>query len=418
MSAVKCFESSFSPTAKAGYLCGKIGALFLALLIFGVVMEVAPSGVAAQAFAASDNDNGGGNGGGKPQKGDLYGDTVYLLRDADGLPILINGCIRPLGADARIIALNVDEGSVPDNVLEDDYDAVCADPELTATTRSRGLVDPLAEAEADDELEPCDPIEQCIDNVQEVELGRLSMLKSPEDVMDRQLEEVIKSFDSGGQITFDASGRPVVGGSAFDSPLTNLAMYREFKLFGAINEYDDGEFVRTVFDPQDYHVPPYDAEPFMMAAAFGLGAGDDKEGAGVDSEVVIRVNAILGIADNTVVLDSLDFHYQGRTLLYVDYGEFEYVRESTFPGNICYDVYTGTKYIRTSMSIVEAVFGYDPQSQDILPWAVYDNLGGFAQAADDARKVLVFVHDHNVIWVDPVFTVSPITEANCPPLEP
>ena len=389
----------------------------LALMLFPFMLN--------SAFAAQGgNGNGGNGGGGGPSNGDLYGDAVYLYRDDDGVPIILNGCIRPLGADGRVLALNVDldqdgDAQTPQAIEDDFYDAECdgGDDGLLLMTRTLGDFTAAAEAEDDDELEACDPIKNCTDYVVEAELGRLSLLRSPDRVLDRQYEEAVKALTTGGGFYLDEGGRFVTSGGTFDSPLINLALFREYLLFG---ELMDPATALTIFNPtawgetNDY---PYD---FVTAAAFALGAGDDKEGTGIDPEIVVRAVGILALAELTEALPTHKFEYEGRTEHFLDFSSFRYVREETFPGNICYDYLdeVTNSYIRVSMPIIEAVFGLplppDPDN-DEEPEA-FVNIEGFALAANDARRVLVFTHDNLALFADSVFETTEITLDNCPPL--
>lgn len=370
------------------------------------------------AFAAQGGNGNGGSGG--PSNGDLYGDAVYLYRDDDGVPITLNGCIRPLGADGRVLALNVDldqdgDAQTPQAIDTEDYDAECdgGDAGLLLMTKTLGDFTAAAEAEDDDELEACDPIKNCTDYVVEAELGRLSLLRSPDRVLDRQYEEAVKALTTGGSFYLDEGGRFVTSGGTFDSPLINLALFREYLLFGKLMDPAPATDL-LIFDPTEWALPngyPYD---FVTAAAFALGAGDDKEGTGIDPEIVVRAAGILALAELTVALPTHEFKYEGRTEHFLDFSSFTYVREDTFPGNICYDYLDGStnSYLRVSMPIIEAVFGLaDPDNGE-----AFVNIKGFALAANDARRVLVFTHDNLALFADSVFETTEITLDNCPPL--
>lgn len=398
-------KATFSPTI-----------LSLALAA-GILIGI---GVIPAAFAAQGgNGDGGGNGGSGPEKGDLYGDAVYLLRNADtGVPEVINGCIRPLAApDGGVLALNADYAT-NDYTPQTDSSTIdgwwdCEANEIEAASKSSS-VELAAEDEDDDELEACDPISNCADYVTEADLGRLSILKSPERVLDRQLEEAITKLNSG-EVSLDASGRPVVGGVTFDSPLLNLALYREFHLWGAIVEDPLGNNEEVIYEPND----------FILAAAFGFGGGDDKEDPGIDNEIAVRTAAIINLGGlihelfqngDAVLPDSYEFNYEGKTSYFVNYTGFTYSRSDTFPGNICFDhmVVDGEgnqSYERVSGPIIDIVFEGDP---DMNPVALA--LPGFSLAANDARRVLVFVHDNQVQFVDAVFEETEITLDNCPVL--
>jgi hypothetical protein len=397
----------------------KIPWSFSLSLISGLLLclMAVPTLLAAQ--GGNGNGGGGGNQGDGPDNGVIYGDAVYLLRDPDtGVPVTINGCIRPLwGPDGGVLAVNADfatDDYKPEVAPENIEGWSSCEPAVLASEEALIKQVILADDDADDELEACDVIANCMDYVTEADLGRLSILKSPDRVLDRQLEEAITKLESGGEIKLDASGRPVVGGVTFDSPLLNLALFREFHLWGAIvkNPLTDNEEV--VYEPAQYKHP----HDFILAAAFGLGAGDDKEDPGIDLEIAVRTAAIIDLGglihelgDEAVLPESYEFTYEGRTSYFANYSGFSYSRKSTFPGNVCYDFYVeaDSKWYRESGSIMEIVFG-DPED------VTADQLTGFALAANDARRVLVFAHDNQIVLIDSVFESTELTEQNCPPL--
>ena len=393
-------------------------------LISGFLLCFMAVTVLHAAQGGSGNGGGKGNGGDGPDNGVIYGDAVYLLRDPDsGVPELINGCIRPLwGPDGAILAINADIATAdytpeatPESIIAKYSEGYsdCEPQDLdSVNTADEQVV--LADDDADDELEACDVISRCLEYVTEADLGRLSILKSPERVLDRQLQEAIAKLESGGEIKLDASGRPVVGGVTFDSPLLNLALFREFHLWGAIVKKPLTDNEEVVFDPAQI-APEHN---FILAAAFGLAAGDDKEDPGIDSEITVRTEAILdlggliyALGDDAVLPDSYPFTYEGRTNYFVNYSLFSYSRKSTFPGNVCYDYYVSdeVKWYRESGPIMEIVFG---DANDVTA----DELTGFALAANDARRVLVFAHDNDIVFIDSVFEETELTQDNCPPL--
>mgnify|MGYP001545280262 FL=1 len=373
------------------------------------------------AYAAGDN--AGGNGGGgqnnKPMKGDLYGDVVYLLRDETGIPIVVNGCIRPLDAIGDVLALNADDinssGGIEDDPDPDLPEGVgynrCDDPRvLTFTHDSARALD--AEDEDEDELEACDPISNCSDYTVEVELGRLSILRSPPSVVDKALTDANNAILDADLVVLDWGGRVAPDFVSLDSPLVNLALMREFINLGYLDNYD----------PLNMGINGYAKE---IAAAFGLGAGDDKEGIGIDPEVTIRVMESSRIGEPYYMLpDGVVYWgepgqmdepiYMGFDVFFSkpDFGAtFSYSRAGTFQGNVMYDWYNSAvdDYDRTCESVISAVFGTEPDPTDPEP---VSGLEAFALAANDARRVLLFVHDLGGMlkYVDPVFEATPFSD--------
>ena len=366
---------------------------------------------------AAQGDNGGNGGGGKnnqPDKGDLYGDVVYLLRDEFGIPIVANGCVRPLdNPDGKLLALNADDPN-PDSGIQ----SVAAPEDYIDRYNDCGFTPPdlllkgnlnlnVAEAEDDTELEACDPISECVAFTHEVELGRLSVLRSPPSVVEKALNDANMAISGADTVGLDWGGRLYVDESSLDSPLVNLAMMREFLDKGFLAEFDPVLFaLEKLYSPDLYNA--------NMAAAFGLGAGDDKEGMGIDSEVVLRVHESLKLGLEYYLDQNGSLKWgtppQGSVYLYrgyhVDFGPvsvpdestFLYDRAATYPGNFMYDEPI-PPYPRFCESVMDAVFnGVDRQAS---------GLEGYALAANDARKVLLFVHDGMVFFADSVFEFTP-----------
>lgn len=276
-------------------------------------------------------------GGGKPAaagttKGDTYGDLYVILRDANGVPILNDaGFVQPLDAEGNLIPLDA-EGAATDESL----------------------------------LIP-------------VELGRLSVGKAPVKVLDRQYTDAIASLNSATSITTDEAGRLVVTNpdgtvSTIDSPLANLALYKTLlsqgylpgltatdAVLGALTYLKDGQL--TVAD-------------YKEAANLLAAASDKTLKVTVDS--VVDMNTILGITGTITGAD-------GKT--YVDFSNYTYDRAATYPGTVTVLVKNadGT-YSKQDVTIMEAVFNN----------TAYDGTGAtaFATAADDARAVILFVHDN------------------------
>jgi hypothetical protein len=412
---------------RSDYLCARL--LRSAVIITAALVIPFATGpmlnfdLGSTAYAAGDNSggNGGGNGGGdqnnKPMKGDLYGDVVYLLRDDMGIPIVVNGCIRPLDSDGLVLALNADDTNSSGGIEDDDdpilpegvgYNRCDDNPQVLTFTHdsAKALV---AEEEDEDELESCDPISNCSEYVVEVELGRLSILRSPPSVVDKALADANNAIDNADTVVLDWGGRIAPDFVSLDSPLVNLAMMREFINLGFLDAYH----------PADMEIDGYGKE---IAAAFGLGAGDDKEGTGIDPEVTVRVmessrigDAYYLLADGVVQwgepgqMDEPIYLGFDIFLSKPEFDAFSYSRSSTFPGNVMYDWYNSMidDYDRTCESVISAVFVNESDPGTVT------GLEAFALAANDARRVLLFVHDLGdtlLKYVDPAFEFTPFSD--------
>lgn len=384
--------------------------------------------------SSGSNNGAGGGAGSQPDKGDLYGDMVYVLRDADGVPVLYTGedsegkafsCLQPLAIgrfwhENAWVEWTAEDGQVlplvaeyPDPAGLDEttelYSFCVSDDTVDTTLRLRTrvhdrihLMNPLgvtygkAAAASDEDSEPdaCDVIPLCASNVREVELGRLSVVRSPDKVLDRQRDEAVRELlRSYPAVALDHGGRLVLEGATFDSPLINLALMREFLKRGMLGE--------AIWAPPETNLGFPDFYTPELAAAFGLGAGDDKLGSGLDAEVVIRTFhtlAIPALTEYLALVDTSSIYDPGGLLReYIDLSHFTYDREAVFPGAMCWDQLDGV-YTRQAATIINAVFngqGYTGTG-----------LAAFAQAAEDARTVMVYVHDGLIYYIDPVFQAN------------
>ena len=144
--------------------------------------------------------------------GDLYGDLWILTRDFDptdgggnGEPLLDdNGQIIPVGYN----------------------------PE-TGETFPIYLVEGT---EGDFEV----PAEM-LPYVQEVELERANIIRSPDTVLAEALTEALAKIETGTEITTDASGRIMVDGVLIDSPRENLALYNFVMQAGGATSWTEAQ---------------------------------------------------------------------------------------------------------------------------------------------------------------------------------
>lgn len=331
-------------------------------------------------------DEGGHGGGGL---GEILGDLNVLLRDANGVPILTpEGCQQPLDASGVPIPLDV---------------ATCA---------------VLAGYET---------------SLQGVEFSRLSVARAPEKVMARQLEDVLTNLGSAQSITMDPAGRLVYSNpdtsdrngdgnttelvsKAIDSPLQNLAIYLELMTKGALGS------------PAISLPMPFNGHGVLDTAAAALGAAADKGGK-IDVDLVVYMNQIMGLdlKDTKTQLPKICITItkevkgvvQPVEKCFLDYSSYKYERATTygslpFPASMpaespkagSFDYLTLYPDLKTlngnkplfhilSAPIVPTVF---PNSiGGGLPGFTDGNIGGFAQASDDARAVINFMHSHPVL---------------------
>jgi hypothetical protein len=332
---------------------------------------------------------GGGGGGGSKAPPD-YGDLYVLYRYPSGIPVLTaDSCVQPLAAEP--------------------FDGCIQKP---------GTTDP-----ADCLIIPVDPATCAVPldyaiYTQEADFGRINEARSPDAVFDTQLEEVMVNIATAGCLTLDPAGRPVYSSldtdgevpvvltSTVDSPLQNLAIYRQLMLEGSL---PGGVVLPGMEEPNGW----------MSTAAHALGAASDKAGK-VTIDVWAYLNDILGLTDMTgpAALERecimVKEEVMGKIVMvekcFLLVGDFAYTRSADYtslprppyiPAELPQEGYF--EYLKqTGVNIFQIVDG------PILNAVFADGAGGyveysesgaeaFAQMADDARAVIDFMH----IWAVP-----------------
>jgi len=295
------------------------------------------------------NGNGGNNGGGGDKKGDLYGDKYVLLRDVNGVPILTEeGYQQPVDAYGNPLPLD-EEGH-----LINEEDAI------------------------------------------EIELGRLNFVRSPEKTLERAFNEVLRFLVEADTIKTDAAGRLVINidgvDKTTDAPAENIALYRELVNNGSVQVALKGTVViedglEVMFDGD---IEP-DAADLLIAKSFLAGATDKTIPFSVDKimyyHAFLEVNGpieqdgieyIAFVDDPVRVISGLNFAYN-REAAYGD--KYTDILVETSPGS-------GT-YERRTINVYEVIFGS-------VPYAENGGVDVYTQAAEDARKVVEFIHQYEV----------------------
>jgi hypothetical protein len=327
------------------------------------------------------NGGGGGTGGGgtPPDLGDLF----VLYRGVDGVPILTaDSCQQPLAAPGV---------SLP---------AIGTIPACVPSSPTQSCVIPVDGA-------TCAIVPGYESYAQEVDFGRTSVIRSPASVLETQLNDVVVNLATAACVSLDPAGRlvastvanDVVTSNEVDSPLQNLAIYQQLMRTGYL-----GSATAPLQLPGGVAV----------TAARSLGAATDKLGK-VTVDMVAYVNQILGLTDETVatflpkkcitVKEEVRGVVQLVRKCFLDYGAFMYGRASNF------DALPSPAYIPAGaplpgwfeyLAVVDPTVPTFTIGRDLITLAVPElalnqgltgaNIGGFAQAADDARAVIEFMH--------------------------
>lgn len=278
-------------------------------------------------------------GGGKPDTdfGSLYGDLYVILRDENGEPILKeivteDGTIyvpQPIDAEGNLIELD-DEGHPVDESL-----------------------------------------------VQEVELSRLNVARSPDKVTDRALEEALAALNSATDVTTDAAGRLVVmldgEWKTIDSPIENMALYLALMDDGNIEGLTNPVVASAFANLVDGTMTAAD----LQSAAVLLAATADKFTT-LTLDAVMYVNNLLGV-NNPATGD------------YIDLTSVNYDRESIYgsiTASVLIDPEGDGTWTEQTVNIFDAVF--DGEN------AAGTAAAGYTLAVDDARAVINYIHEYEV----------------------
>lgn len=362
----------------------KAAVVLAAMAAFSVGAYAAQGGVPGK----PGGNNGGGGGSQSPDLGDLF----ILYRDASGLPILTaDSCQQPLAAPG---------------VRFDNPDGTECTPPDSSTNSCVVPVDPTT----------CAVAAGYEQYTQEVDFGRTSVVRSPASVLESQMDDVLVNLGTAACTSLDPAGRlvtssvadtdtndVVVTSAEIDSPLQNLAIYRQLMLTG---------YLGTAAAPVD--VPDNENPPNVLnTAARALGAAMDKTGK-ISVDTVAYLNQILGLTDEGVqtylpkscieVKEEVQGAVQMVRKCFLDYSAFNYDRGSNFatlpspayipasaPAQGWFEYLTLLDTTPTFQIAQGPILDAVPQlSAD--PSLAASNIAGFAQAADDTRAVIDFMH--------------------------
>jgi len=405
----------------------------VALLAAPLVIDIGSNGASGLIDSANAAAGGipgppddGGGGGGAPD----FGDLIILYRDIDGVPI----------PSPEVQVEDPETGLLVDGGLC--WQPIAFNVDNTDLCPAECVVDTTTPATVDVNQYSCGVATGCSNCTQEVDFGRTNLARSPVEVFESQLEDVVVNLAIADCTTLDPAGRLVastvaadetVTTNTIDSPLQNLAIYRQLMLTGFL-----GDAANPIELPGDT----------LDTAARGLGVSSDKTGE-VNVDLVAYLNSIMGLDDVPTILGKLCETYreevQGTIQLvekcYLNYGmdlsdipplgaDYAYTRETNFlalpdpayiPEGAAVAGWFEYLAVLDPAAVVpqfqidqgfsqNAVFCVDVDGNPLNPVfntectalvpvagsvAEYtgDNIGAFAQAADDTRAVINFMHD-------------------------
>lgn len=332
--------------------------------------------------------------GGSTDLGSIYGDLLYILRNEDGTPVYKHGYVQPLafvngepfiyeenGVEVQYVcAIDAEEGEIIPNTYIDEYGVECKFPD-----------------------------DGNVYGPQEVEFGRTSIFRAPQRVMDQALVEAMKGLAEVDVNTLqvDFCGRlfgirPDGTEKTIDSPRENMAVYQSimnncgYAGLIAVCEENGYQHLADHFYNWDYE--------WLHCAAGCISAANDKTGT-VHVNKIQYINRFKNLLGCTPISDELDEEYY-------NFSDFSYTRDVWDNVKIGFLVWNGEYNAEEPVvfNVNEIFDGWvGPFGYGNVPaftirsqhsWARYEDIGGFAQFADDCNQVLEYVHeDSNIVWV-------------------
>ena len=340
--------------------------------------------------------SGGGNGSsgaGNGGSGGLYGDLIICLRTPDGIPVYteIEG---EQGITYYPLPIKIEETSLEPLKIDDVY--------ATFQLNTEGEVIP--------------------ENnyiVQEVDFGRLNIVRAPQSVLDRALNEAIANLTQAGvtDIKTDASGRliAIIGledwlvnydtnpandefdDKTIDSPRENIAIYQELM--------SNGLNLKMSF-LIDYG---YNSQDVMRLAYSAAAAGADKTGNMNVDEFAYMNNWLLKWESTNIT--ELPNSPDIKNRRYFDYTQFVYSRNANYANKYLRikTLNSDGTWTETFESILNAVTWTNANKLIDYCGGDADNkhgITGFAFAGDDAVQVLELIHSTDLIDYSPYFSAS------------
>ncbi|HEX5826088.1 MAG TPA: hypothetical protein VFY23_01090 [Candidatus Limnocylindrales bacterium] len=343
----------------------------------------------------------GPGGGGEPvdTTGSIYADLIIALRAENGTPIL-----------KQYVVVDVEAGTATTEycVQPVSYEAV---PGLTSSTNPvdgrqvwvlplqgewiASPPDPLPVAE----IEPCDPWPQYAMFVSEVELERLNLVRTSDQVIADKLGDVEMKLRFAESISLQSTGRITFDDTTIDASPENAAIYRSLMETGTI----PGLPTSMAGPPALIGPAPADPESNSQfgaweLAAMAIGAAASK-GTPLNVDTVEYYNRISGFTGGTTAWAAVQFVQAdgapADSEKFVDYSGFSYNRSQTFKGSVTWlDVPTLTWKVSKISDVVPFT---NLSSFDEIGTNTLTGVVAFAQLADDVRALCNFIPDNTFI---------------------
>lgn len=373
--------------------------------------------------AAQQHGGGGGGSGGDGGKGGEFSELLVIHRDVNGVPIFDGPWETEHGTEYCVQPITTEPVPDPYHLLEeegaDEFLPTTVNPvdgrEVTLVPLFAHYPEFLPDEGEDDHAhttdigtaahgepgppddhdeeggEPCDPlvlggVHNYNDYVREVELERLNLARSPEQVLAKHLEELelLLATTDPSLVTLETAGRITFDGTAIDA-MPKLQGMRESLL-------ERGTIPGAEAYPFPFRLTHEDFDDWSTweLSAFALGGAASKFGS-INVDVVAYHDRIMNIPvdwDTNGDVAGWPVKIRGAAEtdeLFVDYSDLAYSREDTFPGCVTYlDPATWKAGYKVEPLLEAVAFSAKTPKQD--------NLAGYAQLAEDARAVILFIH--------------------------
>ncbi|WP_372754475.1 hypothetical protein [Labilibaculum sp.] len=423
---------------------------------------------------------------------DLYGDLWVMERDNSGVPVIYPMKYQAYNQDVLVEGI-IDvvnpklDGSFELEVLLRDDDGYIiyessTDPDLEPVAKTEFvLIEPIdgyvvgsenviSLYDAEGEV-----LTEVANHVTPIEMGRLNIIRSPSTVLSKRMTEVIKNFGDGtvANVTRDFCGRVMMlrteealaednEDKPIDSPLENLAIYKELLLHGfdgladanGLNFLIEEDLTYGGFDfkfredndwgngAKSYSELINKEQLVMNMAAACISAGSDKTSTLLIDEIVF-VNLFMGIPEvsrNDIyekaeegnvtcflpticqevrMMNKTTKEQYSKYIYYIDLSSFDYDRtkfEETYldyvtivadtdeDGNV---IGSHTETLVEDLTLDQILKGEAPLTQDAIDTYRYTTEGklttgavGFASQADDYVQALEVVHNNEefLVW--------------------
>jgi hypothetical protein len=234
-----------------------------------------------------------------------------------------------------------------------------------------------------------------------VELGRANVARAPDSVMQNALDDAIATIDAAKTITTDAAGRIVCDGVEIDSPNENLALYQALMTAGHATGWPAATAFWGDATWSARLLPLLGADPTNPAwdPSALLGAAFDKS-TPISLDAVLYEDTILGINTVTSEVDNLKNPIVDYYTFNNDPGVNNVASETYNYNRVERYAHTWIKWLAdpesdgnytytAPVTVLQAVFNGNDWFDQFPAGGVND----FAQAVDDSRAVILFMHD-------------------------